>query len=220
MKLGKQTVEILKSFSSINTNLVIKPGKKISTISAAKDVLAEYSGEDEFDKQVSIFNLNEFLGVVGAFDNPDFDFDDKQVTISEGKQKVKYVYADESLLTKPGKSINMPTPEVEFVLSAANLSKVQKMSGVLGVEDVAFVGNGKNIVARVFDIKNQTGSTFDIDLDTKTSETFDIHFKMDKLKLMSGMDYDVEISSKKISKFTSKSIDLVVFVAVETTSTF
>ena len=220
MNLSKETLAVLQNFSSINTNLVIKPGKKIATIAANKDVMAEYEGDDDFTKQVAIFNLGEFLGVVSSFDKPELDLSDKFVTIKEGTQKVKYIYADETLLTTPSKTIQMPNAEIKFTLGAGQLVKIQKMAGVLAVEDLAFVGDGKKIIARVYDSKNPTGNTFDIDLDTKTTETFNILFKVEKMKLMSGMDFDVEISSKKISKFSSKTIKLVTYVAVEAASTF
>lgn len=220
MNLSKETLSVLQNFASINTNLVIKPGKKFSTMSSSKDVMAEYEGDDDFEKQVSLFNLNELLGVVASFDKPELDLDDKFMTVKEGKQKVKYIYADESLLTTPSKAIQMPKAEINFALSAANLAKLQKMSAILAVEDLAFVGDGKKIIARVYDSKNPTGNSFDIDLETKTTEKFNVLFKVEKLKLMSGMDFDVEISSKKISKFLSKSIKLVTYVAVEASSTF
>lgn len=220
MKLAKDTLAVLKQFAVINTNIVIKPGTKFSTMSASKDVMAEFEGDDEFEKQVSIFNLNELLGVVSSFDEPELDLDDKWMTIKEGKQKVKYVYADESLLTTPSKSITMPAAEIKFELSAKQFAKIQKMSGVLAVEDVSFIGDGKKIIARVYDSKNPTGNTFDVDLETKTSEKFNAQFKVEKLKLLGDQDFDVEISSKKISKFTCKGIKLTTYVAIETASTF
>ena len=119
MELSKATLDILKCYSTINTNLVIKPGKKISTIAAGKDVMAEFEGDDEFEETVSVFNLNELLGVVSAFEKPEVDLDDKFLTVKEGEQKVKYWYADETLLTKPEKEIKMPSAEIKFELSAA-----------------------------------------------------------------------------------------------------
>lgn len=220
MNLSKETLAVLSNFSSINTNLVIKPGVKFSTMSASKDIMAEYEGTDDFTKQVAVFNLNELLGVVGSFDKPELELDDKFMIVKEGKQKVKYIYADESLLTTPSKAIKMPTPEISFLLSAGQLAKLQKMSGVLAVEDLAFVGDGKKIIARVFDSKNPTGNSFDVDLETPSTVKFNVLFKVEKLKLMTGMDFDVEISSQKISKFSSKAIKLVTYVAVEANSTF
>ena len=41
MKLSKQTIEILKNFSSINMSVVLKPGSKIRTVSPQKTILAQ-----------------------------------------------------------------------------------------------------------------------------------------------------------------------------------
>lgn len=219
MQLSKETLDILKAFANINTNLVIKPGKKFSTMSASKDILADYEGTDDFTKQVSVFNLNELLGVIGSFGKPEIELDDKSMTVKEGKAKVTYVYAEESLLTTPTKALQMPKAEVEFDLTAEQLSQLKKMSGILAVEDIAFVGNGKKVIAKVFDSKNPTGNSFDIDLETSSTEKFNVLFKVEKLKLPDG-GYKVELSSKKISRFTHESIKLSVFVAIEATSTF
>jgi hypothetical protein len=220
MNLSKETVDVLKNFSVINSNLVIHAGKKIATVSASKDIMAEYEGVDEFEKKVSVFNMNELLGVLSAFGKPELDLSDDYVTIKEGKQKVKYVYAAESLLTTPSKSIVMPAATISFSLSSSQLERINKMAGVLAVEDMSFIGNGKKIIARVHDVKNSTGNSFDLDLEVTTTQKFDVHFKVEKMsKLFSG-DYDVEISDKKISKFLNKNIKLVVYLAVEIDSTF
>ena len=41
MKISKQTFDVLKNFSEINENLLIKPGNNLQTISVMKNVLAE-----------------------------------------------------------------------------------------------------------------------------------------------------------------------------------
>ncbi len=218
MNLNKETLAILQNFSTINTNLVIKPGKKFSTMSSTKDILAEYEGDDDFTKQVSVFNLNELLGVISAFNKPEIDLDDKFLTVKEGTQKVNYVYAEESLLTTPNKSIVMPKVEIQFSISSTDLAKMVKMANILSVEDLSFIGDGTKIIARVLDSKNPTGNSFDIDLETKTTKTFDAQFKIEKLKLFPG-DYDVELT-QRISRFAHKGVKLVVYVAVEASSKF
>jgi hypothetical protein len=221
MKLSKETIDILKAFAAINTNLIIKPGKKFATKGPAGDIFAEYEGNDEFDTQISVFNLNELLGVIGSFSDPDISLSDKSMTIKEGKSKVTYVYADESILTVPDRNItiNMPPAEVKFNLTEDDLNSTKKMAGILSVEDVAFIGDGNKIIARVFDEKNPSGNSFDIDLGAKTKDNFNILIKVDKMKLPAG-SYKVEISSKRIAKFTHDKIKLTVYIATESTSTF
>ncbi len=220
MQLHKSTVEILKNFSAINSNLGIKKGEVLQTISPSKDIIASFTSEDTFDKDLAIFNLNEFLGVLSAFDKPDVELDDKLMTISQGKQKVNYTYADASLLIlPPEKAIKFPVSDVSFTLTTAMFSQLQKMSAALSVEDLAVVGDGKTISLKVYDKKNPTGNKFELDTETSTSDEFTINFKMDKLKLFAG-DYGVDISSKKISRFAHAGGKLTYLIAVEADSTF
>jgi hypothetical protein len=41
MKLSSQTINVLKNFSTINQNLVIKEGSDITTMSAMKNIVAK-----------------------------------------------------------------------------------------------------------------------------------------------------------------------------------
>ena len=52
MKLNDQTVSILKNFSTINQNLVIKEGSEIATMSAMKNIQYE-SSEDQMKQQMA-----------------------------------------------------------------------------------------------------------------------------------------------------------------------
>ena len=219
MEISKQTVDLLKSFATINSNILIKQGSTISTMSASKDIFGEVTVSESFTKEAGIFNLNEFLGVVSLFEKPDYDFSDKFMTIKEGRNKIKYVYADASLLTVPTKSIKMPSSDIEFTLTSDHLNRIQKAAAALSVGDLAIVGDGKTIVAKVMDIKNPTSNDFELDLDATTTGTFSVVFKIEKLKLYAG-GYDVVISSKKISQFKHKDLKLQYFVAVEASSTF
>lgn len=220
MQLSKATIDVLKSFSSINSNLVIKVGNKIETMSAAKDIMAEYQSTDNFDKKMSIFNMNEFLGVLSAFEKPELHLESNSVSIKQGKQSVEYVYADESLLvTPPAAGIKFPVSDVTLKLTEATLAKLQKMSAILSAPDLAVIGDGTTIKLKLFDKKNPSCNVFELDTELTTADTFQINFKMDILKLISG-NYTVDISSKKISRFTNDSIPLVYFVAVEQDSTF
>ena len=40
MKLSKETLSVLKNFATINGNILIKTGNRLSTISAQKNVMA------------------------------------------------------------------------------------------------------------------------------------------------------------------------------------
>ena len=61
MKLSEHTVSVLKNFASINQNLIIKKGKTLTTMSAMKNIIASASVEEDFPKEIALYDLNEFL---------------------------------------------------------------------------------------------------------------------------------------------------------------
>ena len=48
MNLSEQTVSILKNFSTINQNLLVKQGKVLNTMSAMKNIVAKAEVDEEF----------------------------------------------------------------------------------------------------------------------------------------------------------------------------
>ena len=76
MKLSNDTVTVLKNFSAINQNLVINPGKNISTMSAMKNIVAKATVTEDFPQEFAIYDLNEFLASLSLFENPELTFKD------------------------------------------------------------------------------------------------------------------------------------------------
>lgn len=218
MKLSKETVNILKNFSGINTNLLIKQGSALSTISAQKNLFAEVTVGENFPSDFGIYDLNEFLGVVSLFEDPDLTFNGTSVTISEGNNSVKYGAADPSVLTAPQKAITFPTVDIDVKMSAATMNHIQKAASVLRCQDVAIIGRDGNLTIEVVDKKNPSSNNYSLNLGS-TDKTFNVFLKVENLKMIPG-DYDLSVSSKKISRFKSSSSDLTYYVAVEADSTF
>ena len=108
MKIGKDTIEVLKNFSSINPNLVIQPGNKVSTIAEAKNVMAVAEVTETFPKTFGIYDLNEFLSVLSLVNDPDLVFGDDKVSIVDGGKEIEYRYADTSILTSLNSRLSLP----------------------------------------------------------------------------------------------------------------
>ena len=86
MKISDQTLEVLKNFSEINTNILVKPGSELSTISTMKNILAKATITESFDKQFAIYDLSELLGIVSAIDKPDIDMaNEKFMTVGNAE---------------------------------------------------------------------------------------------------------------------------------------
>jgi hypothetical protein len=217
MKLSKETVALIKNFAGINSNLLLKQGNKLATISAQKNVMADATTTETFP-DFAIYDLNEFLGAMSLFEDPELDFQDKYVSISQGNMKIKFFAADASVLVAPQKAITFPDAEINFNLSASMLNMIHKTASVLRAADVSIVGDGTKVTAIVGDKKNASGNSFSEPVG-ESDKTFRVNLKVENLKMLPG-DYQVSISSKKISRFKAPNTDLVYYVAVEADSTF
>jgi hypothetical protein len=216
MKLSKETVGLIKNFAGINSNLLLKSGNKLATISAQKNVMADAVVTETFP-DFGIYDLNEFLGAMSLFEDPELTFNDKWVTIEQGGNSIKYFAAEASVLTAPQKAITFPDAEIEFNMSANMLSMIQRTASVLRASDVSIVGDGSTMTVMVGDKKNATGNSYNSSVGA-TDKKFKVNLKVENLKMIPG-DYAVSVSSKKISRFKGAG-DLVYYVAVEADSTF
>ena len=222
MKLNATTQEILKNFSEINTNILIKPGSELNTISTMKNILAKATINENFDKEFGIYDLNEFLSVVSSLDKPELTLQEKHMTIStEGsRSKAKYFYSDPSVIVSPNKDVNMPESDVTFSLSESNLVQLQKMAAILKAPDLALVGTKDgDVVLKVCDKKNDTSNKFDIVVGENATANYTFYFKVENLKMISG-DYDVAVSSKSIAHFTNTKLPIQYWIALEPDSVF
>jgi len=216
MKINK-TLNILKNFATINPSIIVKPGNILKTISSSKTILARAEVPDTFEYPFAIYNLSQFIGCISMFTDPDLDFDESSVTISDGKNKIVYHYADSSIiLAPPDKDINIPSVDAEFKISATDIPSVAKALSILELTEIAFVGDGDNILIQAIDSKNPSSNQYSVKVGA-TDKVFKAIFKPDNLKMVPD-DYVVTLSSKGLSKFVGT--EATYYVAIEATSTF
>ena len=223
MKLSEHTTSVLKNFASINQNLVIKEGKTISTMSAMKNIVAKAEVDEDFPREIAIYDLNEFLAALSLFTNPVLDFSENYVMITEeGKtgNSLKYFYSDPSVVTTPSSEITMPETEVKFSLDSSDLSKVQRAASVIGSPDLVLEKNGTGSYLTVKDKKNDTANNYSLDVDAEGNGEYNFFFKVENLKLL-PTNYDVNVSSKNISYFKSQAGNAVEYwIALEPESSY
>ena len=219
MKISKQTFDVLKNFSEINENLLIKPGNKLQTISVMKNVLAEATVEETFDKEFAIYDLNSLLSVLSLYESPDVTLNDDYLTVSQGKSSSKFWYADPSLVVSPTKGITMPSSEVKVRITQSNYTDLLKASNIMQLPDVGLVSDGDTINLVATDKKNQTSNQFNVEVADGTGTKFNFYFKRENLRMIPG-EYDLTISSKNISHWVNANKNLQYWVALETDSTY
>ena len=221
MKLSDNTLILLKNFAGINNSILVKSGTKLRTISIAKNILAEADIGEEFPRDVAIYDLNQFLNGLSLHQDPDLDFgSDSHISIKEGKRRVKYFYADPNvIISPPEKKIELPTKDVCFQLDSGSLEKLVKAAAVYQLPDLSAIGENGVIKLVVRDKKNDTSNEYAIVVG-ETDKQFSMNFKVENISKIINTSYDVVISSKLLSQFTSKKFNLSYWIALEPDSIF
>lgn len=220
MKLSEKTISILQNFASINQSLFVKSGSTLRTISVMKNILAEAKVTETFPRDFAIYDLNQFLNGLKLYKDPELDFsNDSYLVIKEGNRKIKYFYADPSvIISPPDKNISLPSEDVCFQLEHSILDKLIKASGVFQLFDLSAIGENGVIQMVVRDKKNDTSNEYSVTVG-ETDVDFTFNFKVENIKIVPGA-YDVVISSKQLSRFTNQNHDIEYFIALEPDSTF
>ena len=220
MKLSDKTISVLKNFSSINQSILFKEGSKLRTISVMKNILAEATVTEEFMKDFGIYDLNQFLNGLSLHASHELDFqNDGYVVIREGKSRSKYFFADPNVIvTPPEKAIQLPTEDVCFELNTDQLEKLLKASAVYQLPDLSAIGENGVVKLVIRDKKNDTSHGHE-EIVGETNSEFVFNFKIENIKVLPGT-YDVVVSQKLLSRFTSKNHDLIYYIALEPDSTF
>lgn len=217
MRISSNTINVLKNFSTINPSIVLKPGNTISTISPNKTIMAKAVVPDEFSKVVGIYALNRFISALSLFDNPEIEFGSESCKIQSDNRSITYHYSDPTvIMVPPEKDIKLPSVDVTFDLTNKNIQTVMKALGILGLPEIAVVGDGETVSLQAIDSKAGSADNYSIGVGA-TDKVFRAIFRAENMRMMDG-DYTVKISSKGISQFSG--IDVTYWIAIEASSTF
>ena len=222
MKISKKTFDILKNFSGIRSSIHVEQGNVIRTVSTAKNIMAEAKVEEDFVKPFAIFDLGKFIATTSLFGTPEYQFNDKFVTIKANNSSVNYFYADEKLVEKANKSIKMPAMTVSFDLTQNQIAEIQKASSVLQLDAVCIrntEAGGIEMVA--FDRKvglNSSSNVFTMILSDQTDNKFNLFMDIELLKMIPD-DYKVEVGGTAVAKFTGKNNSVSYWIALRSEST-
>ena len=221
MKVSDRTTNLLKNYANINQSIEFREGKLLKTVSPLNTILASVEVEEEFPKTFPIYELNRFLGTLSLFNDPELNFDENGVSITDDKHSAIYRYCGSSSMfqTPPEKNISFPDPEVQFQLSLQQFKTTINAANTLGLPEVVVESNNEDIELVVSDTGNASSDRFSSTVG-KTDKTFRMIFKTENLnKIMEG-DYTVALSSKRISHFKRKTDTLQYWIALEQNSSF
>lgn len=201
MKISKQTLDLLKNYSHINSNILIREGNTISTISVGNNILSRSTVEETFPVEFAIYDLNSLLSLLTLSEDQEIDFGEHSLTVSKDGGTFQYFYADPSIIVAPPNKEIVVDPFFEFTLSGPEISMLQKASSITGATTLSFIGDGENAVLVVNDPKNSGSNSYRKTLG-ESDQVFNCRMSMDNFKILNDT-YTVSISKKKLIHFNS-----------------
>jgi len=221
MKVSERTTNLLKNYANINQSIEFREGNVLKTVSPLNTILASVEIEEEFPRTFPIYELSRFLGTLNLFNNPELDFTDNGVNVTDDKHEATYRYCGSSSMfqTPPEKDITFPEPEVEFQLTQELFRKTINAANTLGLPEIVVEGDGSEIKLLVSDTGNVSSDNFSTKVGL-TDKTFHMIFKTENFSTIAEGAYNVSLSSKRISHFKREGDSLQYWIALEQNSTF
>jgi hypothetical protein len=222
MKISSDTLSILKNFASINSNIVVKPGSMLRTLSPSRNIYTEAKVAETFDREFGIYDLNKFLATVSLFKDPDFVFHEKHVAIScpNSTATINYFYSDPTLLTTAPSNFNMPAHQIEFVLNTRDFNELLRASAVLQAPDLAIVSKNGDLQLRVHDKRDDTSHQYGVKVGANRADAdCSVYLKTENMKFIPG-DYTVCVSNKNISEFRNNNHNIRYWISLELDSSW
>lgn len=211
--MRKETIEILKNFSSVNQGMMFRKGVHLRTMAVMKNVFAVAQIPDEIPRDFAIYDLNEYLATLSFLESPEIKYNEDHVEIRSGSARVKYVYSSPTVIVAPPADKNITiVGALNFQLPATTLEQIQKASSVMKLKELEISNDG----IRVFN-KTKTssgGNQYDVKVDNLEGSLDDTKIlKIENLKLL-PRDYNVAVGERGV-QFTSIAGDLSYVISVE-----
>ena len=213
MQISNETIQILKNFAAINSNIMIRKGKTLSTISTAKNIFAKAEVVEDFPTEVAVYDLNSLLALLTLMENQNVEFGDKSLNISKDNGKFEYFYSSPTVIVAaPDKSIEIDN-HYQFKLTAEDVNMVMKAAGITGAPTITISSDGTTVTLTIGDKKNDTANTYKKVVGT-SEHIFDCHMAVENFKIIPN-SYTVTISKKKAFHFKHETKALEYFIAME-----
>jgi hypothetical protein len=216
MKVSKQTIEVLKNFGTINTNILIREGNVLRTMTFVKDIFAVAEVEEEFPREFAIYDLNPLLALMGMMgDDDEIDFGEKSLKIKNNKSGgvFEYYYADPGVITAaPEKTIQVDK-QFSFKFTKADIEMLMKAAAVVSAPTINIISRKGTVVLTAGDPETP-GSNSYRRIVGKCSAEFDCRLKIENFRVIPA-DYVITLSAKKVLHLKNEERKLQYWLALD-----
>jgi hypothetical protein len=215
MKISKNTLDILKNFATINTNLLVREGNVLATISVQKNQFARAEVPEQFPREFAVYDLNALLQLLTLDADQDVDFGEKSLKITKDLGEFEFFYSDPTIIVAaPNKTIPVE-PKIVFDLAASEIQAILKAAAIVQAPVLSFKGDGSTVTAIVSDPATPGSNSYKRQVGT-TDQTFNCMIDVERVKIIPE-GFKVTINSKFIH-LESTSRDLKYWLAVNPSS--
>lgn len=221
MKLSNNTLAILNNFANINSNIYVRKGNVLRTISIAGEISASARIEETFETEFAIYDLPQLLKGLKLYESPELEFsnDGNYMLIKQGSHTIKYFLTEPDLVLAPeNRDMRLPSQDVCFQMKSEQFDKLMKATNVFGLSDFTVLGSKGEVHLQVRNKTNPTSNLVSI-LVGETDENFELNFNKNNLLMIEG-SYDVVICKEMLAQFTNQDFDLTYFVGLASDSSF
>ena len=213
MQISNETIQVLKNFAMVNSNILIRKGKSLSTISTAKNIFAKADVAEDFPQEVAIYDLNSLLALLTLMENQNVEFGEKSLTIEKNGGKFEYFYSSPNVIVAaPDKSIDVDN-HYQFKLTAEEVNMITKAAAITGAPTISVSCKDKKVAMTIGDKKNDTANTYKANIGESEND-FECHMAVENFKIIPDA-YTVTISKKKVFHFKNETKNIEYFIAME-----
>ena len=216
MKISKETLETLKNFATINTNILVREGSTLSTISTGKNIFAKAEVKETFPKEFAIYDLNSLLSLLTLMEDTDLEFGDESLIVSKGSSVFEYFYADPNIIVSaPDQTIDVDD-FFQFDLSKDDIDMIMKAAAITAAPMLSIIGENGEVIVTVGDPSTPKSNSFRQVIGT-TDKTFNAMLAIENFKVVPA-SYNVTLSQKKFMYLVSSKGELKYWLALERSS--
>lgn len=219
--VSETTQKILKNFSGISSQILLREGKSQRNCTKSKSVLALAELPEAWPKETAVFDLPKLVGTLSNFSKPGIEFGDEVMVIRdvhETAQGAKYQYSDPSLILTEDRTPELGTVVLEFTLTETTASRLKKFSGQLDLTDISIKLESGNVVLTAFDGKNPRSHKFEVTIPAEDVPVNDgtfggIKIKIEHFQMLLEGAYTLRFGGKPFGYFVHKTLPVSYFVS-------
>ena len=217
MKISNETLNVLKNFATVNTNILVRPGNKLTTISTGKNIFATAEVSEVFDREFAVYDLNSLLGILTVMEDTELNFGEESLTVSKDKNLFEYYYADPQIIVSAPADKSIEVDEFfTFTLSKEDLDMIMKAASITSAPMFSVVGDGTNVTISVGDPATPKSNSYR-SVVAQNDKVFKANLAIENLKVIPGT-YKVVISAKNFIHFANETKNVKYWMALDKSS--